>query len=165
MVRMLEVWTQFRWDGCSRGVGVRWVISFAVVAAALLPNSVASAKHDFAPGDVRLCNDRVCVGIVDRSALVALIRFYYSGPAPAEVRAPRLGAPRYALEFRGGYITGIAASAQLDRFRSGGVNMAQFGPGSWYRIPPDLAQSLRRLAGQLRPMHVTTSTIGRTRYG
>jgi hypothetical protein len=146
-------------------VRVRWVISFSVVAAALLPNSVASAKQDFGPGDLRLCNDRACVDIGDRGALLALLRFYYSGPAPAEVHAPRLGGPYYALKFRGGYVTGIAASAQLDRFRSGGVNTAHFGPDSWYRIPPKLAQSLRKLATQLRPMHVTSSTIGHTRYG
>jgi hypothetical protein len=144
---------------------MRWVIGVAVVAAALLSSAVASAKRDFGPGDLRLCNDRACVAIVDRGALDALLRFYYSGPAPAEVHAPRLGAPYYALEFRGGYVTGIAASARLDRFRSGGVNTAQFGPDSWYRIPPELAQSLRKLATRERPMHVTRSTIGRTRYG
>lgn len=140
------------------------IIVFAVVATALLPTSAANAK-DFGPGDLRLCNDRACVGIVDRSALNALGRFYYAGPAPAEVRAPRLGAPCYALEFRNGYVTGIAASAQLDRFRSGGVNVAQFGPDSWYRIPPKLASALRKLATRLPPMHLTRSTLGRTRYG
>jgi hypothetical protein len=65
----------------------------------------------------------------------------------------------------GGFRLRTYGSAQLDRFRSGGVNTAQFGEDSWYRIPSKLAQSLRKLATQLRPMHVTSSTIGPTRYG
>lgn len=143
----------------------RWAIGLAVAVAVLFSSSVASAQRDFAPGDVKLCNDRACVAIVDRGALAALLGFYYTGPAPAEVQAPRLGAPCYSLEFRGGYVTGIAASAQLDRFRSGGVNTAQFGPDGWYRIPRGLARSLRTLAARLRPMRVTSSTVGRVTNG
>jgi hypothetical protein len=143
---------------------LRSVIAFAAVAAVLLPCSAASAKT-IGPGDIRLCNDHACIGIVDRGALRALSRFYYTAPAPAEVHAPRLGTPYFKLMFSNGYVTGIAASAQLDRFRTGGVNTAQFGPDSWYRIPPGLARSLRALAARLRPMRVTSSTIGPTRYG
>jgi hypothetical protein len=143
----------------------RWLIGFAVAAVVLSSGPIASSKQQFGPGDVQLCNDRACVAIVDRGALAALLGFYYTAPAPAEVHAPRLGAPYYSLEFRGGYVTGIAASAGLDRFRTGGVNTAQFGPDAWYRIPPALARSLRTLAARLRPMRVTASTIGRTRYG
>ena len=58
-------------------------------------------------------------------------RFFYSGPAPAEIRAPRRGAPYFQLEFGDGDVTGIAATARLDRFRSRGVNMGQFGEDTW----------------------------------
>jgi hypothetical protein len=143
---------------------LRSVISLAAVAVALVPCSAASAKN-LRPGDIRLCNDHACVGIVDRGALQALSRFYYAAPAPAEARPPRIGAPYFKLMFSNGYVTGIAASTTLDRFRTGGVDTAQFGPDSWYRIPPGLARSLRTLATRLRPLRVTSSTVGPTRYG
>ena len=107
--------------------------------------AVPAAAKDFRPGDVRVCNAVRCISITDTATLRALSRFYYGGPAPAEVRAPRLGAPYFQLKFRNGYVTGIAASAQLDRFRSGGVNMGQFTLQDWYRVPKPVAAGLRKL--------------------
>ena len=133
------------------------------IAALLLPAS-ASAK-DFRPGDVKLCDEQTCVVIGSRQVLDSLADFYFGGPAPAEVRPPKLGAPYLQLRFGNGYVTGIAATAQLDRFRSGGVNMGQFGVDSWYRVPAKLARALRKLAQPLHPRRVTRSTLGRSRYG
>ena len=63
-----------------------------------------------------------------------------------------------------GYVTGIFAASQLDRFRSGGINTAQFSTDAWYRVPPQLASSLRELARWLQPMRVTRSTVAPTHY-
>jgi hypothetical protein len=35
--------------------------------------------------------------------------FYYTGPCPARVETPKLGASYYELRFRNGYVTGIVA--------------------------------------------------------
>ena len=78
--------------------------------------------------------------------LDSLAAFYFGGPAPAEVRPPKLGAPYLQIRFSNDYVTGIAATAQLDRFRSRGVNMGQFGIDSWSRVPAKLARALRKLA-------------------
>ena len=91
---------------------------------------------------------------------MALSRFYYGGPAPAEVRAPQLGAPYFQLKFRNGYVTGIAATPQLDRFRSRGVNMGRFKLEDWYRVPKPVAAGLRKLAATMRPLRASESTIG-----
>jgi len=136
-----------------------------VLGALLLTAAAPAGAKGFRPGDVRLCDATRCVAIVQQPVLSALARFYYGGPAPAEVRAPRIGAPYLQLEFSNGYVTGIAASARLDRFRSGGVNMGQFSMERWYRVPANVALGLRRLAAGLEPMRVTSTTIGPTRYG
>jgi hypothetical protein len=142
------------------------ISSTAFAAAVLLVWIATATAKDFGPGDLQLCNAKKCVDIVDRSSLGELTRFYYTGAAPAETRAPRIGAPDYSVKFTtNGYVTGIFAASQLDRFRSGGVNMAQFGPDAWYRVPPRLASSLRKLARRLQPMRVTGSTVEPTRYG
>ena len=141
----------------------RLLLSAGLALAALLLPAGAGAK-DFGPGDLRLCNAQTCVGIADQRLVTALSRFYYGGPPPAEIRAPRLGAPYFQLQFRNGYVTGVAATAQLDRFRSRGVNLGQFGPDHWYRVPAAVARALRKLAAPLRPLHVSESVIARTRY-
>ena len=142
----------------------RRLIPAALALAAFALPASAGAKT-FRPGDIRVCGAQACVAIVDQQVLNALGRFYYGAPPPVQARAPRLGAPYIQIRFTNGYVTGIAATAQLDRFRTGGVNMAQFGPDHWYRVPRRVAAALRKLAAPLQAMRVTESTIAPTRYG
>jgi hypothetical protein len=145
-------------------VRIRRIISAVVVAAALIFTSSATAKQ-FRPGDLQLCSSHACVDINDRGALAALTSFYYTGAAPGETRAPSIGAPYFSVKFStNGYVTGIFAAKQLDRFRSGGINTAQFATDAWYRVPPGLASSLRKLAARLQPMRVTRSTVAPIHY-
>ena len=142
------------------------LLTAGLAAGLLLTACLAPAgAKDIGPGGLRLCGERSCVSIVDRSLLSIISRFYYGGPEPAETRAPRVGAPYFQLKFSNGYITGIVATAQLDRFRSGGVNMGQFSMEDWYRVPAKAALGLHKLAAKLRPLRVTETTIGPTRYG
>ena len=136
-----------------------------LLGALLATSATPAGAKAFQPGDVRICNARHCVPIMDQTLLNTLARFYYGGPAPSEARPPRLGAPYFQLQYTNGYVSGIAATGRFDRFRSGGVNVTQFGEDSWYRVPPRLAQGLRRLAAGLKPLRVTSSTFGPTRYG
>jgi hypothetical protein len=131
----------------------------------MLSAAAPAAAKQFRPGDLKLCNNDRCVSIVDQSLLDGLSRFYYGGPAPTEVSKPRLGAPYFQLKFTNNYVTGVAATAQLDRFRSGGVNMGQFGPDDWYRVPAKVARGLRKIAAGMKPLRVSESVIVRTRYG
>jgi hypothetical protein len=142
------------------------VLSVLGLAAGLLLVTAATsaAGGRFGPGDLRLCSAKRCVEIIDPAVLRSLSSFYYYGPAPAHVHPPRLGAPYFQLTFRTGYITGVAATTKLDRFRSGGVNLARFGADDWYRVPARAAAGLRRAASVLRPLRVTESTIGPIRH-
>jgi hypothetical protein len=138
----------------------------ALVLGAVLAITASAGAKGFRPGDLKLCDDDHCVLIMDQSLLNGLSRFYYGGPAPAKVGKPRLGVPYLQLKFAGnGYVTGVAATAQFDRFRSGGVNLGQFSPDDWYRVPAKIARGLRKLASRLTPMRVSESVIVRTRYG
>jgi hypothetical protein len=143
------------------------LLSTTVLAlGATLAIAAPAGAKGFRPGDLELCDNDHCVLITNQSLLNGLARFYYGGPAPAVVRKPRLGAPYLQITFSdGGYVTGVAATAQLDRFRSGGINTGQFGPDDWYRIPANVARGLRRLAAGLKPLRVSESVIARTRYG
>ena len=116
----------------------------ALLAAPLLFVPSASAKN-FGPGDLRVCNAKRCVPIVNPEVLPQIGAFYYSGPALAHVRTPALGTPYYQLRFRNNYVTGIVATRQLDRFLSYGVHLERFARDQWYRVPPRFAQELRRL--------------------
>jgi hypothetical protein len=138
----------------------RWLCTAGFVLGALIPTAItpASAK-DYGPGDLRLCNAKNCAAIVDENVLKALTRVYYGQPRPAEVRAPQVGAPYFRLEFRNGYVTGIAATARLDRFHSPGWTLSQFGPDRWYRVAAIAARGLRTLAVGLEPLRVTKATI------
>jgi hypothetical protein len=141
----------------ARRVVVAWL-----AAAALVAIPAATAK-DFKPGDLRVCNARRCVPITNRAVLPLLGAFYY-GPRDAHVAAPaRLGAPAFELRFTNGYVTGIAASARLDRFLSYGVNVGRFQRGVWYRIPARLASELRRLTAGLKPLRVTREALAKSR--
>jgi hypothetical protein len=141
---------------------VRALLVCAVVAGALLVLPSASAK-DFGPGDLRVCNQARCVGIVKREVLPLLGSFYYHRPVAAHVRGPRLGAPYFELRFDNGYVTGIVATRRLDRFLSYGVNIGHFERGTWYGLPRRAAANLRRLSADLRPLRLTRAALARSR--
>ena len=133
------------------------------LAVLIVIASPAQAKH-FRPGDLRICDAQSCVPIMDQKVVDALSSFYYPpGRQPAEVRKPRLGSPYFQLRF-GTYVSGVVASRQLDRFRSG-CQCGHFGPDSWYRVPAKVALHLQKLAASLKPFRVSESVVGRTRYG
>jgi len=140
---------------------VRALLVAIVAASALLVLTPASAK-DFGPGDLRVCNATQCVPIASRSVLPQLGSFYYSGPAPAHLRRPALGAPYYELRFRNNYVTGIVATRQLDRFLSYGVHLERFSRNVWYAVPRPLSQELRRLTVGLRPLGITRAALAKS---
>jgi hypothetical protein len=123
----------------------------------------AAAAKDFGPGDLRLCNATRCVHVMDRSAAKALGNFYYGTGHPSRASAVPLGAPAFELKFRNGYVTGIVATARLDRFLSYGVHLGRFARGQWYRMPETLAAELRRLAAGMRPLRLTERMLDRSR--
>jgi hypothetical protein len=130
------------------------------VALLLVPGAVAK---DFRPGDLRFCNARRCVKIVDPKVVATLGPFYYSDGSPRRAQAPRLGARAYELRFPNGYVTGIVAGASLDRFLSYGVNLDRFHRGVWYRVPRRLTNGLTKLACSLRPLRVTKVALAKSR--
>ncbi len=132
-----------------------------VASSALLVLPSASAK-DFGPGDLRVCNETRCVPIVSRDVLPQLVSFYYSGPAPAHLRAPDLGTAYYQLRFRNNYVTGIVATRQLDRFLSYGVHLERFARNQWYGVPRRFSDELRRLTVGLRPLRVTRAALAKS---
>ena len=131
-------------------------------ALALLATPAAVAK-DFQPGDLRLCNAKRCVPVMNLRAVKALAGFYYTGSQPARAPAVRLGAPAFQLRFDNGYVTGIVATKKLDRFLSYGVYLGRFQRGSWYRLPEAAARELRCLAAGLTPLRVTRAALDRSR--
>jgi hypothetical protein len=133
----------------------------AVALPALLLLPSASAKN-FGPGDLRVCNAKRCIAIVRRETLPQIGAFYYSGPALARLRTPALGTPYYELRFRNGYVTGIVAGRQLDRFLSYGVHLERFDRDQWYRVPPRFSQELRRLTAGMRPIRLTRAALARS---
>jgi hypothetical protein len=137
---------------------------FVAVALLLALTAVpAAAAKDFEPGDLRLCNQTRCVHVMDRAAVKALGHFYYSAGHPPRARAVPLGAPAFQLRFRNGYVTGIVATAKLDRFLSYGVHLERFERGRWYQMPQTPAAELRRLAAGMRPLRVTQRMLDRSR--
>jgi len=139
---------------------MRLVALAGVLALLAVP---AAAAKDFEPGDLRLCNATRCVPVVDRAVVKALGRFYYSAGHPPRAGAVPLGAPAYQLRFRNGYVTGIVATAQLDRFLSYGVHLERFARGRWYQMPETVAVELRRLAAGLKPLWLTQRMLDRSR--
>jgi hypothetical protein len=124
----------------------------------------AGAAKELDPGDLRICNAKRCVPITNRPVLTALGAFYYIGtePPPRAPRAP-LGAPSFELRFANGYVSGIVATARLDRFLSYGVNTGRFVSGGWYRVPRMAARELRRRTAELRPVPLTRASLARSR--
>lgn len=139
----------------------------AFAAAGLLASVVfgvsAAQAKDFGPGDLRVCNAKRCVPLVNTEALPELGAFYYSGGRPAEAASPRIGAPAFELRFRNGYVTGIVATRRLDRFLSYGVHLGHFRRGTWYRVPHAISLELRALSRGLAPLRVTRAALKRSR--
>jgi len=141
---------------------MRVFLACLVTASALLVLPSASAK-DFRPGDVRVCDATRCVAIAGRDVLPQLRSLYYTGPRPAEMRTPALGAPYFELRFRNDYVTGIVATRRLDRFLSYGVYLGRFNRGQWYAVPAQLSQELRRLTSGLSPFRLTRAALAKSR--
>jgi hypothetical protein len=139
---------------------MRAFVACLVLASPLLLLPAASAK-DFGPGDLSVCNATRCIPIVKREVLPLLGSFYYSGPTPARVRAPALGARYYELRFDNGYVTGIVATRELDRFLSYGVYLGRF--NGWHAVPRPISAELRRLTVGLRPRLLTRAALARSR--
>jgi hypothetical protein len=142
-------------------VHVRVFLGATLAAAVLLWTGPAGAK-DFKPGDLRICNAKRCVAIADPRILPLVGAFYYRTGSPPAASAPRMGAPMFELRFRNGYVTGIVATARLDRFLSYGVDLERFDKGKWYRVPARLAAELRRLAAPLEPLRLTASALAKS---
>ena len=138
------------------------LVTIAAGGAMLLLVPSASAK-DFGPGDLRVCDASRCVPIVNRQVLPQLGRFYYSGGPLARVTRPPLGTPYFQLRFDNGYVTGIVATRELDRFLSYGVHLERFARDAWYAVPRALAAELRRLTAGLRPLRVTRAALAKSR--
>ena len=79
------------------------------------------------------------------------------------VRRPPLGTPYLQLRFSNGYVTGIVATARLDRWLSYGVYLERFRRDVWYRVPADAARELRRLARGLAPFRLTRAALAKSR--
>jgi len=137
------------------------VLSLGVVSV-LVVASDAAAK-EFRPGSLRICSHHRCVAIRNPSVLDPLSAFFYTGPRPAKVRAPHFGARAFQLRFENGYVTGVVATARLDRFLSYGVDLGRFAARQWYRLPTQVAQELRTLAARLKPLRVTSRLLARSR--
>jgi hypothetical protein len=132
-----------------------------LAASALFVLPSASAK-DFRPGDLRICKRTRCVAIVNSDVLPKIGSFYYTGPCPARVRRPKLGAPYYNLRYRNGYVTGIVATRRLDRFLTYGVHDQRFARDRWYAVPRKLSGELRRLTVGLRPFRLTRAALAKS---
>jgi hypothetical protein len=136
---------------------------FALALVLGLTAVPAASAKDFQPGDVRLCGTTRCAHVMDRTAVQALGHFYYATGHPPRAHAVALGARAFELRFRNGYVTGIVATAKLDRFLSYGVHLERFARGRWYQVPETVAAELRRLAVGLNPLHVTQRMLDRSR--
>ena len=140
----------------------RGIVAALLAAAALAVTPAATAKN-FEPGDLRVCNTHRCVPITSRAVFPLLNAFYFGPHEPRVAARPRLGAPAFELRYRNGYVTGIVASAKLDRFLSYGVNVNRFRRGTWYRVPAGAAAELRSLTAGMKPLRVTRAALAKSR--
>jgi hypothetical protein len=139
----------------------RLLVAAAGAAVVVVPGATAK---DFGPGDLRVCGAAGrCVPVVDAPVLPLLGSFYYSGPQPARAGKPRLGTPYFELRFRNGYVTGIVATARVDRFLSYGVYLGRFARGTWYGLPSRMAEELRTLSRTLTPLRLTRRAVAKSR--
>jgi hypothetical protein len=140
-------------------MAARRVLAGSLLVWSLILSSGAVAK-DLRPGELSVCNASRCVSIRSQSVLNALASFYYdSARPPSRARPPRLGTPFFRLEFSNGYVTGIVAGAELNRFLSYGVNLDQFRDGVWYRVPARAVAGLRRLTVGLTPLRLAGAAV------
>ena len=124
-----------------------------LTACGLLAIPAATAK-DVGPGDLRVCGRSHCVPIMNRR-LVRILNAYYWGPRPVIRAGPvRRGAPAFALRWRDGYVSGLVAGADLNRFRAHGFFCERFVRGRWYRFRAEATVWLKKLTTQLRPLRV-----------
>ena len=141
---------------------VRVALAALVAVVALVALPAASAK-DFNPGDIRICNADHCKTVVNRKALVVLARFIYEGrAAPPRATRPHLGQPYYKLRYTNGYVPGIVATRDLDRFLSYGVFLGRFTRYHWYEIPAAASRNFRLLTVGLRPLRLTHKAIAQS---
>jgi hypothetical protein len=136
--------------------------ALAAAAALTAVFAPAAAAKEFKPGDLRVCVATRCGPIADQPALDAIAALYYGPVAPKQAAAPGARARYVELRFRNGYVTGVAAGARFDRFLSFGVNLDQFAPRTWYRIPAVAAAEIRRLAAGLRPRLLPGNILSRS---
>ena len=132
-----------------------------VAALALLVLPSAAAK-DFRPGDLRVCNAKRCVAIANSMLPSTSPQITPMLIGVASTPRPRLRVPYYELRFRNDYVTGIVATARLDRFLSYGVNTSRFVSRRWYAVPRRLSAELRRLTRSLRPLRLTRAALARS---
>jgi hypothetical protein len=99
---------------------------------------------------------------VNRDVLPEVGSFYYTGPCPARVRRPKLGAPYYELRFQSGYVTRLVATRRLDRFLTHGVIDQRFARDAWDAVPRKLSGELRRLTADLRPLRLTHAALAKS---
>jgi hypothetical protein len=130
-----------------------------VSALFVLPSAAAK---EFRPGDLRVCNAKHCVAIMNTAALSKIGAFYYGSYGLTRVGRPALRVPYYELRFRNGYATGIVATQHLDRFLSYGVNTGRFEPRRWYSVPRRASAELRRLTRNLRPLRLSPAALRRS---
>lgn len=150
------------WRRNLSAVSARGIVAILLAAAAFLAAPAATAK-EFKPGDLLVCNARRCLRITNRALLPELGAFYYTGRQPPTAPSVRISAPAFELRFTNGYVTGIVASARLNRFLSFGVNLGRFRRGVWYQLPTRLASEVRRLTAGLRPLRVTQRMLSKSR--
>lgn len=139
----------------------RYLLAGLVAASALFVLPSAAAK-EFRPGDLRVCNAKHCVAIAKGGVLDRIGAFYYGSYGLTRVRRPALRVPYYELRFRNGYVTGIVATARLDRFLSYGVNSGRFAARRWYSVPLRVSAELRRLTRGLRPLRLSRAALERS---
>jgi hypothetical protein len=143
-------------------VSARSLVAILLAGATFFAASAATAKN-FDPGDLLICNGKRCLPITKRPVLKELSVFYYTGRKPPPIASPaRLRTPGFELRFTNGYVTGIVATAKLDRFLSYGVNLGWFERGRWYRVPDTAARELRSLTIHLKPLRLTQASIDKS---
>ena len=130
-----------RWEPRSAARGttcsMRTFLVALVAAAALLVVPSASAK-DFGPGDLRVCNAKRCVPIVEARRAAAARRLLLQRPGALTRRPGSRRSERRTTSCASGTATprGIVATRQLDRFLSYGVHLERFARDQWYGSPP-----------------------------
>lgn len=127
------------------------IAAFAAVVTLIVVFAPAASAKLFGSGDLRVCASGRCLPITSRPVLNEISVFYYGSASPVVAKSPNVRAPYVELQFRDGYVTGVASGSRFDRFLSFGVNVGHFAAGTWYAIPNRVAAELRRLASRLRP--------------